>query len=887
MSSHDILRRESPLPREDHIMNINRVASAALSPHDTTIPNLSPTQSVFSLPPTGGTEHILSTPGTSAFSQLAEDDSNEGSGYDDALKDTRHPNFNTSNSNIPQLLASASGHRRISQFQSSSSAPVRPAQDLDSTRPSIAPQQLSLGEFLYHKGFLEGINSDVTITCFGHEYKLHKLILSRSSYFASLVSSTWSDGSEGYYKSNKHEIDFCNDENVTQSSFELALARLYGHEDLAKEKEHITGLLAVASFLDMPDIVDYCAQEIVKTVSSHNIASLLNFSTKYEYGEASRVILDSCKTFLFIEGYELSREVWTDIPNEIAAEVVAADGFYVPTEWDRVQFLVLLYRHKVKTLLSTKGGKASTRKLTKAQADDIQPLRDTLNYKIHYCHLTYTQLEMLENLRDHRGQLLIRRESLRNALWLQTGLRHKVMNSFVDQKVLGLAKTFPRKTDRPKKGKSKHSSAMSGIPETHKPSLPSQLGMVAENTGREESDSDGANSILGSEDEDEEEEDNFESSDGEDGIFTYYPIPSEEESGEQDSSEQSDPSKSTEKTSQVSKFPPFRFSVKFDDVSKLKVEKRVYSKTYWYAGSYWNIYIQKVQYKRGHQLGVYLHRGKLDPALQSSGLRLDQRLSLFDLSEDEALPSRAANSSSAISPPQRRSQSLFTVDSHANGLLFSQPNVRDTIDTTAEPSHWEFQLGNSSLLDDTAPSWPDQDNSAIASEPAAAQTNTTFVDETFAIGANNDSPHRNTRSNAGRWSPPGQFNTAVTSAAPSLGLNSGLAAEIFGPDEADGISRQNFSLAGSNVSSKRSDAPRPEYADTRKGIHAYFEIYTPSRRKGSQLTCFSSSPDNFKFAQSWGWKSSSLCAAAEETLKNGRQQEENKGLKFMIVVGLV
>lgn len=59
-----------------------------------------------------------------------------------------------------------------------------------------------------------------------------------------------------------------------------------------------------------------------------------------------------------------------------------------------------------------------------------------------------------------------------------------------------------------------------------------------------------------------------------------------------------------------SNFPPFRFSAEFRGVRGLKEKKRVYSKTVFYAGSHWNIYIQKVRSSKNIQLGVYLHRAK-------------------------------------------------------------------------------------------------------------------------------------------------------------------------------------------------------------------------------------------------------------------------------------
>lgn len=56
-----------------------------------------------------------------------------------------------------------------------------------------------------------------------------------------------------------------------------------------------------------------------------------------------------------------------------------------------------------------------------------------------------------------------------------------------------------------------------------------------------------------------------------------------------------------------SKYPPFRFAAEFPNPRLLKGKKRVYSRTTFYCGSLWNIYVQRVA-SRNKQLGVYLHR---------------------------------------------------------------------------------------------------------------------------------------------------------------------------------------------------------------------------------------------------------------------------------------
>ncbi|KAI7381873.1 hypothetical protein KC332_g16781 [Hortaea werneckii] len=78
-------------------------------------------------------------------------------------------------------------------------------------------------------------------------------------------------------------------------------------------------------------------------------------------------------------------------------------------------------------------------------------------------------------------------------------------------------------------------------------------------------------------------------------------------------------------TQTYSHFPPFRFVAEFPPPRLLKERKRIYSQTVFYAGSLWNLYVQKVSTggsrnsnagasgtggSGGKQLGVYLHRAK-------------------------------------------------------------------------------------------------------------------------------------------------------------------------------------------------------------------------------------------------------------------------------------
>ncbi len=55
-------------------------------------------------------------------------------------------------------------------------------------------------------------------------------------------------------------------------------------------------------------------------------------------------------------------------------------------------------------------------------------------------------------------------------------------------------------------------------------------------------------------------------------------------------------------------YEPMRIGVDFWGVDKLPERNRLYSPTFFYAGSLWNLYVQTIRKPKGVQLGIYLHR---------------------------------------------------------------------------------------------------------------------------------------------------------------------------------------------------------------------------------------------------------------------------------------
>jgi hypothetical protein len=55
-------------------------------------------------------------------------------------------------------------------------------------------------------------------------------------------------------------------------------------------------------------------------------------------------------------------------------------------------------------------------------------------------------------------------------------------------------------------------------------------------------------------------------------------------------------------------YEPMRLGAEFYAVDRLKEKERMYSPSFFYAGSIWNLYLQIIKKPKGLQLGIYLHR---------------------------------------------------------------------------------------------------------------------------------------------------------------------------------------------------------------------------------------------------------------------------------------
>lgn len=428
-----------------------------------------------------------------------------------------------------------------------------PRRTRTSANPMHASNAPKIEEHLYTRGYLEGACSDIKITAFEKSYALHKIILDRSPFFSTMFSGPWADSQSSFI-----DLGF-DDPNITKTAFETAVMRLYGYF-VPLETIDPLSLLATASYLDLADLTEVCVLHILGHLSSETVVEVVKFaSSSCTYGATTLRLVEACKALLCRDGWEMGPASWDGVPGALCAEVIGGDGFYVPNEAERYRFLVSLIQHRLTTDKTKvrQGDQQRCSSLDSEREDgDVDDLRRVLETEIYYMHMSYMELKGI--LADG----IVSKAVVHKALWDQMSLRETTLAAQRGDSILGI--TVPASSRN------------------------------RDDDGDAENDDDGISRKTYEE---------------------RWKVPGD------DTNFIGDPPVSTSSTPTVagstdndegthSIYPPYRFSVEFSHVASIPESTRIYSHTVFYAGSHWNIYIQKVRPGKSLQLGVYLHRAK-------------------------------------------------------------------------------------------------------------------------------------------------------------------------------------------------------------------------------------------------------------------------------------
>ncbi|GAA5807975.1 hypothetical protein MFLAVUS_001356 [Mucor flavus] len=579
----------------------------------------------------------------------------------------------------PKLYSSNSSNNNSSQFNNNSNHGSN-THNGNSSKYDWRKHSLMICRHILRRGLSEGIGSDIKIyvPTWEKTYNLHRLILDQNPYFKLLLQGSFQEA-----ESNIVTLHFDDNPYITIESFQFVLEYLYGKiDDPLITQANVRQILATSSYFQL-DVCGICVDYILKNLNHKNVVTHLIFADGLMV-QGSERICDAIFTFICREAYGMDRDILVSLPLNWLQKVIESDAFWVPSEYERYHFIkqIIQARHEAYII------SPSTFVLTDL---DTNPDCHILSRSIHYMHMTFEQLESIQNdTHPLTRQRLISEKVLREALWLQVKLRSKIESA--SESDIKLNMTISTLPNRPSD---------------------SETTVTAETADANE--------------EEEEYDDCYEECEEEPVekkslLGKYYLIPKDDTTtytSESTGSSSVDKKKCSHQKSlmeEYSIYPPFRFSVEFADVSALKYSMRVCSDTIFYAGSNWNMYIQKTRSQRKGilQLGVYLHRQSV-PHQQQQQQQQHQSHHTCQHSDD----------------PQSRASS---------GTDFKVPTPNSTNE------NWSFS----------------------------------------------------------------------------------------------------------------------RYSDKRKVVKTWFKIYCPSRGPKHALTLFQSSPDNFSVLQSWGWRSTTLCADEDE-----------------------
>lgn len=185
---------------------------------------------------------------------------------------------------------------------------------------------------LFRIGWELGAFSDVQISAFGQDYPAHRIILSQSPYFETLLQGDWSDS-----QSTKLTLSF-DDPHIQPDTFRRALEFLYGRTiDLTQTNVH--GTLATGCFFGLEPLSEKCFEYISENLTIDSFQDLYLFCSRFDYGVYSRRIKILCLDFLRMHVCWEAREVLGVLEANDLRDLLLDDGLWVPTEVER--FLML------------------------------------------------------------------------------------------------------------------------------------------------------------------------------------------------------------------------------------------------------------------------------------------------------------------------------------------------------------------------------------------------------------------------------------------------------------------------------------------------------------------------------------------------------------------
>ncbi|QHO37997.1 Putative germ cell-less protein-like 1-like [Arachis hypogaea] len=197
----------------------------------------------------------------------------------------------------------------------------------------------SLCDHIQSEGFNSGAFSDILLHALGSTFRLHRLLLSRSSYFRNMLHGPWKEASAPVVTLH---VD---DKNVNEEAITMALAYLYGHHPKLNDNNAFR-VLAAASFLDLQDLCAICTDFIISELWTSNFLAYQVFAENQDYGIHGERVRNACWGYLCQSGGMELKEVLPKLSSQTLHALLTSDELWIPSEEKRFELALYVFLAK-------------------------------------------------------------------------------------------------------------------------------------------------------------------------------------------------------------------------------------------------------------------------------------------------------------------------------------------------------------------------------------------------------------------------------------------------------------------------------------------------------------------------------------------------------------
>eukprot|EP00250_Pteridium_aquilinum_P017299 c23557_g1_i1 orf=169-2049(+) len=186
----------------------------------------------------------------------------------------------------------------------------------------------ALCDHIKKQGFQSHLFSDIILTFHSKDYPLHKIILSQSHYFHSLLSGPWKENGKARIEL---QID---DPMVTAEGLESAFAFMYGMTPIFTA-DNVVSILAAGCFLGLENLCESSVQFALSDLKVDTFARYNHLAEKHCYGKFAGSVRSACWSLLCTHA---SRELLHHLPKlslEVLCHLLKSDELWVLSEAER------------------------------------------------------------------------------------------------------------------------------------------------------------------------------------------------------------------------------------------------------------------------------------------------------------------------------------------------------------------------------------------------------------------------------------------------------------------------------------------------------------------------------------------------------------------------